>query len=497
MRSISINFFKLFVCLFLFGVADLFPATPIASVSDWNSFVSGTLLDSNGYYYLDADIGSLSAPVDRMYSGTFTGYLDGMGKKITVNISSNSTNVGLFSQLGSGSAVNDLIIDGSITGTSSNANVGGLVGLMLGSYVSHITNFANVTGSGVNSSVGGIAGRSVPTWYSFNSFYITYMFQCNNSGTISGGHYVAGIIGSVIDTIGSDTHILSCRNSGTITGSGQSQNSMGGIIGYISCGALAVSSAVNVGKILSINSDYAGGIVGFIDKNRDLTVALVCLSLNSGIVAGGNIGVGGIVGYANNSVGVFRPLHIGSSINTNWVTGGATYSGGIIGRSSNCEFSDCFYDNQMCLLGGIGGVDVSGQAEGVPTLGMLGNNLSISSSSTLVQLYPLPGRSTHTDLHPIELLAIAPMYLMNNEKINNITTFPFYVSNGDSYCPPSFTQLPASPYSYQWSSFSNGTIINVPASPSNNVTKNNSGQDTLRVKIDNEPYEKVVPVNAP
>ena len=490
MRSISI---KLFVFLFLFGVVDLFSATyyivgSTATLPDmsWGQFATQVINGnsfSNDTVVLTTDIsvGNQMVGDDNNY---FQGYFDGNNKKITVNISSNATNVGLFSRVGyvsgtSSSHIVHLTVDGTISGGSSSTNVGGFVGNAMSPFdFFRCTNLADVSGY---SNVGGIVGGSTVGSTSIGG--LVGLHFCVNQGSIS-GRSVGGIVGSFV----SAGIIVGCKNSGTIIGAGETQLYMGGIVGYLLSGHATITNAVNIGRILSSNSQYAGGIVGYLNL-----IGGFVYCTNAGIVDGATTCVGGIIGYCANT-----QTDVANNININFVSrGSSSYYGSIIGLNNSVRIQDCYFDNQICPLG----VGTSGVGYGRSTVQMLGNNLGspISSSSTPAQLYPLPGCMTaYTDLHPIELLAMAPMYLMNNEKVNNITTFPFYVSNYNS-SPPFVPSPPAQPieYLYQWTSFSNGTIINVPASPSNNVTKNNIGQDTLIVKIGNEPYEKVVPVNAP
>ena len=492
---------KYFVLLALiFSSAAVFSQTSINNLSDWNAFMSriaNNQSQSTDHYILNDDVGIsgssiLTTPVSSMINGTFRGRLNGGMHKITVNITSSESNVGLFSQA-NGSCIESLIIDGSITGTSANANVGGFAGEIVGYFEFHnCINLASVTGSGANSIVGGIVGGMVNSG--------TLIQDCVNNGTITGGKSVGGITGSI--SLSVTTIIGACKNSGTIQRYGSTTPTyMAGIIGYVGVSNnIHIHSAVNIGRILSSNSQYAGGIAAYVESSNTIHLST---SVNAGIVDGATNSVGGIVGFFNGGL-------LANCINVNWVShGSASYYGSIIGNGSNVTIMSCYNDNQMCILGGINNVDITNQAEGIPTAGMIGNNLSVSSINTPVQLYPLPYRSIYNNinLHPIELLAMAPVYLMNNEKVNNVA-MNFTVSN---YNPSPPSPPPGVPYPYKWGwfgsvykSFSLNNFVEI-APPNTATILLQNGWDSLTVRLDNYYYlpysgyniifEKIISIN--
>ena len=92
---------------------------------------------------------------------------------------------------------------------------------------------------------------------------------------------------------------------------------------------------------------------------------------NSGIVNGAKNSVGGVAGYLDNS-------SVHSSLNTNWIAGTALNSGAIVGfNDNNSRVDTCFFDNQMCILDGVGTNmgTVGFVVLGLPTVNMLGDNL--------------------------------------------------------------------------------------------------------------------------
>jgi hypothetical protein len=207
-------------------------------------------------------------------------------------------------------------------------------------------------------------------------------------------------------------------------------------------------------------------------------------------------------------------------INTNWIDSGIAQHFGAIVGTNNGGVSYCYYDNQMCIIGGVNNQDFPFEAEGSATSGMLGTSLQLllkpphinnghgygpgSNWVFTSNLYP---RSSTDYNHPIVLLSAAPIYLQNGERVNNVTS-NFTVSNGYLY-PPLLN-----PYSnpYRWGSYSGG---NYSANSTNgyigilqpniaNIIMPHGGWDTLSVRLFNYVYppysnsaifEKVVPIN--
>jgi hypothetical protein len=459
--------------LFLFGTASLLlqAQMPIASEQDFMA------MQPNGDYILMNDI-----TVNQMYLQTFTGRFSGNNHKITLRINENSPSVGLFREVLNG-FIRDLIIDGEVIGGPNSEYVGSLAGRMTG-ICNFITNLADVTGRSANSSVGGIAG------------IVSGNGECvanTNNGTITGGQFVGGIIGKV-ETI-SSLGMKVCKNAGTIQSNGivnpEKPNYVAGIIAFATYinnyPPNMIYDLVNIGKILGRNFNYAGGIIGYSENYQ------IYASSNAGIVDAALEYTGGIVGYLNDGV-------VRNCINTNWVSR-TMYSGAIVGYNDNGTIDSCYYDEQMCILNGIGsGI---GMTTGFPTTGMLGNSLqplfshNISRWEFQNNLYPRT-RNIQND-HPIDLLSAAPIYLQNNERLDGVST-DFFVSNYGS-TPPFPQSIPIyRPYNYQWASFSNGSIISIPMRPLNYAIINSRGEDTLYVRLFDPPLfyntilEKVVPI---
>ena len=123
------------VSILLLGTANLYSQLP---VTDEISFHN---MSANGNYKLMNNI-----TVTQPYIQPFTGIFDGGGHTITVDITSNAQEVGLFSIVLNGT-IKNLTITGSITSTGSNSNVGGFVGRIEGLNVAiqNCTNYVNVS----------------------------------------------------------------------------------------------------------------------------------------------------------------------------------------------------------------------------------------------------------------------------------------------------------------------------------------------------------------
>ena len=437
--------------VFVFGSVNGF-AQQIFTGAQFESIGIDPNFPLNGSYELMNDI-----TVNQMVAGVFTGNFNGGGNRITVAITSNAPNVGLFSQY-SGGRIDSLIIDGFVVGGALSQNVGGLAGLVLSGQISFVTNLADVTCTNHNASVGGIAGaleaNDWNTWIAFS--------HLENNGIVTGGRYVAGIVGRNSSPAAYAIIIRTSQNAGTIRIDNAFLNELptyiAGIVAYIPVPDYSVRlhDLVNIGKILSSAANFAGGVVAYLENGW------VHTSCNSGIVEGATTAVGGIAGYLGSNG------EIVDCINTNWVDNSNNIpSAGAIVGNNNGTITNCYYDNQMCILEGIG-TGVGGQAESRPTVDMLGFILQtqfLSPGQWVYRnnLYPRPRRGGIDFNHPITLLSAAPIYLQNNpatgmpERLDNVTQ-NFFVANFNNNNPLSPFLIPA-PYFYQWGWYPGGGFI--------------------------------------
>ncbi|MCL2040104.1 MAG: hypothetical protein FWG85_06715 [Bacteroidetes bacterium] len=257
--------------------------------------------------------------------------------------------------------------------------------------------------------------------------------------------------------------------------------------------------AVNIGRILSKNSNYAGGIIAFANNTSASHSMTNVSGFNAGIVDGAINSVGGIAGYIGNNVAV------SNCMTTNWVNvGTAQHFGAIVGENYGM-ITNCYYDEQMCILNGIGSNNNPNTPlpVGLPTTSMLGNNLPIALPGNPPQLYPVFGN------HPISLLAAAPIRLQDNpitgdpERLDYVTQ-DFYVSNNYPL------QIYPFIFPFQWGwfnpafkSFSLNDFVEI-QQPNNAVIRIQGGWDTLAVRLINYNYppysnynivfEKIVPI---
>ena len=491
----------LVLALVLLGTAGLYSQTYISTPGDWTNFVnrvtSGSSL-STDYYVLDIDIGVPGSPVPSPTTpigGILRGIFYGNNKRINVAINSNLINVGLFSEIGSSGAIESLVIEGYVTGGTNSQNVGGFAGLVSGSYHFHnCSNLSAVSCTNSNASVGGIVGKAT-AHCGFNI--------CSNNGIITGGSAVAGIVGTT--TLG---FIHFCKNAGLIKTNSANPVYMAGIVANCNTpNGVNIHGAVNIGKIESANSAYAGGIVAYL-KNSN-----VFSSLNAGIVDGAKTAVGGIVGYVD--INPATLMDVRHCLNTNWVTASATAtnSGAIVGFNSGGYIDSCYFDNQMCTLNVGVGVNSGGTVtavSGLPTTSMLGTSFGGSFLwwNRVSNLYPTP--NDNINQHPIQLLAAAPIRLQGGERLDNVRT-DFFVSNEWSLIPPLFVPPPVSlpislsgQYFYQWGwfnpikLFSLNNFVEI-VSPNIATIRIRGGWDSLAVRLTQPAsaviYEKVIPIN--
>ena len=165
-------------------------------------------MDADGNYILTKNI-TVSTPYAKDFSGTF----DGNGHTITLDISG-TANTGLFSKIGQGGTVKNVITAGTVTGTGTGKYVGGIAGTCEGT-IQNCGNTAVVTGK---QRVGGIAGH-------LGSKSAATIENCYNAGAITGTSYAGGIAGYVQNGASRVENTLSCGNVSAKT-------QLGALVGY-------------------------------------------------------------------------------------------------------------------------------------------------------------------------------------------------------------------------------------------------------------------------
>jgi trimeric autotransporter adhesin len=284
-------------------------------------------MNLSGSYTLGSNINVSSAAIGTdVWTGSgfvpiglgsaFTGTFNGLGHTITgltINMPS-STNVGLFTVIGSGGTVENVgLVGGSVTGASSVGElaginsiggtisnsyatgsvtassggqyVGGLVGYNnIGTIINSYAT-ASVTGSGSNTAVGGLLGENAGT--------VSNSYATGNVTGGTGSIYIGGLVGT---NHGGNT-VSNSYATGNVTG-GPGSLDVGGLVGHNN-GAINnsyASGSVTAGS----SSNNIGGLTGFNDVG-----ATVSNSYETGSVAAGtgSTAIGGLVGQNAGTVG--------------------------------------------------------------------------------------------------------------------------------------------------------------------------------------------------
>lgn len=264
----------------------------------------------------------------------FTGGFDGDGHTITglyVNISATSDVYGGLFGHAVGTTIKNLgMIDSeiSVTTSSGSAYAGGIAGY--GGSIFNCSNTGSVSGTSYS---GGIVGS-----VDHDNYTTPTITNCYNSGVVSGSGYVGGIVGHTYYA-----RITSCYNTGYVNG----KYNAGGIAGVA---PNTIADCYNMGEIsAAVVVDYAstvrveaGGIVGSGSKVQNCYNTGNVSANGSGAVTGEfNIYAGGIVGYA------YASATIGKCYNTGEISSSKVPSqvGGIVGfcaRQTTTSVNNCY-----------------------------------------------------------------------------------------------------------------------------------------------------------
>ncbi len=213
----------------------------------------------------DIDLGNFE-PLPT-FLGTFRS--EGGPHILTVNISKDADNTGLFSVLNGGATVSDIILAGSVSGKGY---VGGIVGLMSDGVIENCINTATITGT---TYVGGIVGTTGYTPVGKGTIR-----NCLNAGAIIGnGSDVAGIIGYGHASIYNSANIASVQGKGVY---------VGGIAGMT---YNPIYESYNTGDVTNLANGTTGGIAGGVRQSS----SPIQDCFNTGTVTGVNM-AGGILG---------------------------------------------------------------------------------------------------------------------------------------------------------------------------------------------------------
>ena len=312
--------------------------THLSLIGDTGTHAAYTLSAS---YVMGQDINLNNAPFIPI-AGSFTGTLDGRGKKImnlTINVSGHAA---LFLELGSGGNIKNLGIEEfDVTGSG---RVGSLVADSFGTishcYAVDSDESTDVSGGANSDFVGGLVG--------FQRSHLTSSYATGNPEGGSGDDKVGGLVGRLSST-GS---ITSSYATGSPDG-GDNNDHVGGLVGSQASGGRILSSYATGNPEGRSGDDYIGGLVGY-QGSGSITSSYAMGSPNGGEDSDR---VGGLVGYQVGGGTITSSYAMGSPKGgedpdvvgglVGWLTGGSITSSYATGNPDG----GANYDNVGGLVG--------------------------------------------------------------------------------------------------------------------------------------------------
>jgi beta-lactam-binding protein with PASTA domain len=293
-----------------------------ATTTDYGkSFIMTKDIDMSAQIFTTAIIAANNQPA-------FTGTFDGNGHKITGLIigGGNSSSLGLFGQIDTGSSIKNLgIKNSSISCGTGSTGVGSLVGVNLGSgSINSCFSTGSVNGStnvGGSTNIGGLVGDNQS---------IGSISNCFSTCSVSGSTNVGGLAGN------NSGNISFCNSTGSVLGS---QN-VGGLAGSNQNGG-HISKCFSTGSASGgLGSSYVGGLVGA--NSGDIS-----LCSSTGPVSGAN-NVGGLMGFQN----------FGTTDNcySTGQTNGFNNVSGLVGSNSSSNIDKCFSAGAVSGSTNVGGL---------------------------------------------------------------------------------------------------------------------------------------------
>ncbi len=308
--------------------------------------------------------------VGEMQNGTINGTITNSG---AISASSNAGGIVGLMTAGTitGSATAKTTNSGAVVATD---NAGGIVGQMQGGAITGaVVNNGAVT---ANTNAGGIVG------FMTNGSVTGGYNKTSDDAIVSGKAYYTEVYTRVASPNATDIgtyYELNLINSGAVTAT----DNVGGIVGQMTHGSVENVSTFNTETITITSNKYAGGIVGFMNRDKD-TECKISGEVDANIdpYTGNNSGTfaGGIVGYMKNSTIVGNNTY---SIVNNTMPNNAYCIGGIVGFAENSTISYVWNKNSYGSsvkrdnYGGIVGSMKSGNVEHSKNTG----DFSISAES--------------------------------------------------------------------------------------------------------------------
>lgn len=361
-------------CSSMIGLASCYSSDNDTIIIE-NSINEANITGSSGFIGRIEDVETVTLIGNKNMgnlSGSLIGGMFGNGYGIENALIENCENYGNINATGSGCAgivgeagsitnvtIRKCINTGNITGA---ARIGGIysnTSIGTGEFlIEDCYNTGNLSSTNDTYEVGGIAGDID---YRNSSCSPVTIRRCYNTGKISGGCYVGGIIGYDEP----QTTIEECYNTGDVKGKryvggivGQSPNPnltiiksynigpveaekqyLGGIVSY--CGSITLTDVYNSGIVKAIKPDESfniGGLIGYSYGTYSLTNCY-----NSGNIEASDFNsLGGIIGYSSGDVTITNAYEIGNIIIENQ-TIDTENIGGIIGYGYNPTLENTYY----------------------------------------------------------------------------------------------------------------------------------------------------------
>lgn len=346
-----------------------------------SSYVGGLVGYSKGNLEIDnsENSGAISGSAS---VGGFVGSIDNAGSHFLLRDSENfgSVHVGASVAGGAVGNVSQVLASGILQRftnsgviSSGNHNIGGLLGYVASPFeIYDSANTATISATG--SSAGGAIGQLRPT--TGNTHTVSNFV---NRGLVSGGAYVAGVIGEVL-TIGSNAKVALSRTANLadiITTANTNDAASGGLVGWLRVSSgdviLEIKESVNLGDATGNNRSNVGGLVGRADS---ATSVFIERSYSEGTMDGAG-GIGGLVGAAANN------LTISNSYSVATLSGTSTV-GGLIGtRPSSFVIGNSYFGGFISGAVGPDGLAAGNQSGTVTFSYAITNSAFVSVSSEL------------------------------------------------------------------------------------------------------------------
>ena len=302
------------------------------------------------------------------------------------------------------------------------------VGGVAGSQSGELTGCYNTGNVAADGAVGGVAGEasgaitdchnsgsvrayrmtSVGGVFGALSESDTMVEYCYNTGSVTGCYYTAGIVGYHMGGT-----VQYCYNTGDISAT---SSGTGGVAGYIRWSNSIVRYCFNVGNVSSSSyTYYTGGVAGHSGQGT------MEYCYNTGSVTGG-----GVIGFIDSA-----------GIVTNCYNAGRATNSGVVDTLSSGTVTYCYYDKQICTVGGINRNDRAGMAEGLSTSEMTAGTLftgwddCAGGWNFTSGLYPCLKEIGEIDASK---LSVSPLFLENDETVKSVSSnFGVSVENGVSW----------------------------------------------------------------